>query len=213
MPGCLRWSGSWGGFNPRKRRVPDLIYGPGWSCIYAVGANSTSKRGVNCFHISFREQMRREMHFLSTGLEGMLSMVQCRTFVPLPSGMLGYFWTWLLWGQEEQRVGWEHWGGSWQDHAFLSTGIPPTHVCWSPAQISPPIPLTHWFSGSFLRLPTAPGSALKFLTLFPLSCVIKDKGIYIILGFCTQGAAQGCGGTETGKRKGVKYGLPSSGQF
>lgn len=33
----------------------------------------------------------------------MLSMVQCRTFVPLPSGMLDYFWTWLLWGWEYRR--------------------------------------------------------------------------------------------------------------
>lgn len=28
------------------------------------------KRGVNCFHISFREQMRREMHFTGTSTGG-----------------------------------------------------------------------------------------------------------------------------------------------
>lgn len=34
------------------------------------------KRGVNCFHISFREQMRREMHFTGTSTEG-VSLAWC----------------------------------------------------------------------------------------------------------------------------------------
>ena len=71
MPGCLRWSGELGGFNPRRERVPDLISWLGMELyLCCLVKQHKCKRGVNCFHISFREQMRREMHFTGTRTGG-----------------------------------------------------------------------------------------------------------------------------------------------
>lgn len=60
--------------------------------LYCSLKQRKCKRGVNCLHISFREQMGREMHFTGASAAGVCLAserslaVWCRTFVPLPSG-------------------------------------------------------------------------------------------------------------------------------
>lgn len=68
---CLGGSEELGGFSPRRERVPDLI-SLLWMELYlcCLVKQHKCKRGVNCFHITFKEQMRREMHFTGTRTGG-----------------------------------------------------------------------------------------------------------------------------------------------
>lgn len=71
MPGCLGGSEELSGFHPRRERVTDPI-SLLWMELYlcCLVKQHKCKRGVNCFHISFGEQMRREMHFTGTSTGG-----------------------------------------------------------------------------------------------------------------------------------------------
>lgn len=77
IPGCLGAPEAGEGLKSRvdsiqgEEGVTDLIpllwmelY---WCCLVK---QHKCKRGVNCFHISFRQQMRREMHFTGTSTKG-----------------------------------------------------------------------------------------------------------------------------------------------
>lgn len=55
-----------------KKGVTDLI-SLLWMELCCSVKQHKCKRGVNCFHISFREQMRREMHFTGTSTGGVCS--------------------------------------------------------------------------------------------------------------------------------------------
>lgn len=90
----------------REKGVTDLI-SLLWMELYqcCLVKQHKCKRGVNCFHISFRQQMRREMHFTGTRTGGVcLAWCNVEHLFLFPQGRWiisehGYCWS-------KRRRGW-----------------------------------------------------------------------------------------------------------